>query len=135
MLICLYSWTRESLLATMALSDLFELARVAHRCACLHVLQLVDSTLVKRGEETSASGSHNSLTLLNPSSTPKLYRLAHELQLTGFEAQVGCYIGKHADEVKLSDLHPMSAHIVRGALEARAELLKSMHSCKRKRAH
>ena len=132
LLVYLYSWTRESLLATMAPSDLFELARVAHRFACLQVLQLVDRTLVKRGNET-ASGAQSNPALLNPRNGPKYYRLAHELQLTGFEAQVGCYIGKHADEMHLSDLHPMSAHIVRGALEACAELLNSMHSCKRKR--
>ena len=119
---------------SLSLSDLLQLAQAAHRFGCSSVLQLLDDVLVKQCMATNPpSDACCDDAILDPESVPKLYQLAHNLQLTGFEAQVGHYIGKHADQIELSQLHPLSAHIARGAVEARAELIRSMQALKRKR--
>lgn len=136
LLCCLSCWMRETWAASLSLADLWDLARVAHKFSCSLVLQLVDCTLVRRCTDGQAAGHSGTdrtsgpdaaaCVSLAPSSAPEHSRLAHDLGLVEYEACVGAYIGRHAAEIDLDKLEPMSANILRGALEARAALFQSM---------
>ena len=123
---CLSCWARESWAESLGPADLLDPALLAHKNACTLVLQLVDSTLVKRCTAQRSHGSTGTGACLTPASAPEQLQAAHDLGLGGYEACVGAHIGRHADEVDLAELDCESAHILRGALESRAAFLQSM---------
>ena len=124
---CLYTFNRESWAKTLSSSDLFSLAEIAHRFACQEVLSLADSTLCNcHSAPTDHTAPAALVSGLTPVNAPELYKAAQTLHLTQYESHVGCYLGKHADEVDLEMMEPSCAHIMRGAIQARGEVLKSM---------
>ena len=57
--------------------------------------------------------------------------MARELQLEGFEACIGRFLGRHAEEVDMSLLDPCLASTLQATITARAELLEGMFAtCK-----
>ena len=125
----LYSDVPESWTAALEISDLVRLAEVANQCACLSLLKLVDSTMVKH---STAQEAHHTTSagpaILTAKTAPEQLSLAGKLNLEVYQAHVGCYIGRHASEIDLSLLEPSLKHALGGALEAQAKLLASMSS-------
>lgn len=115
---CLYRFARDTWAESLAAQDLHALAGLAHRYAVMDVLELVDSSLLK---QCTASPE-----LLTVDTAPAQHRIACDLQLPMYRAHVGQFLGKHADQVDITKVDPAFAAVLRGAIDARAELLQSM---------
>ena len=125
---CLYSFKRESWARSLSSAALIELAAIAHKFACHDVLELVDSTLSDRCLAPPAHADHAYLApLLTHIRAPEQYKAAQVLHLTQYTGHIGCYLGEHADEIDLAKVDEVSAHILKGAMRARIQLLKGMH--------
>ena len=120
----LYSLTREKWLSSLAVADLVELARVAHRYAFHFALELVDSRLVSicRGQEgLDRDGSDRKLGIwLTVRDAPGQLELAAALHLTEYEQYVAAFLGEHAHAVDLSRLDARAAAMLRGARKLKA---------------
>ena len=123
---CLYALDRRSWLASISPGDLLELAHITHRFDCTSTLDLVHAMMVQRCAAPAPRAP-----LLTVENAPSQLEVAGELQLEGFEACIGRFLGRHAKEVDMGELDPCLASALQATITARAELLEGMFAtCK-----
>ena len=129
----LYSWTRDTFLQGLQLTELLELAIMADRFGCQVLVQLLDKQLVRaESRQSSTVGSYQgedraaarALTWLSVQNAPARHRLARKLQLPELEEYVGKFMGQHALELDLEDVEPSIAGVLRGTLRLYRQLLR-----------
>ena len=118
---CLYALDRRSWLASISPGDLLELAHITHRFDCTSTLDLVHAMMVQRCAAPAPRAP-----LLTVENAPSQLEVARELQLEGFEACIGRFLGRHAEEVDMGELDPCLASALQATITARAELLESL---------
>ena len=64
--------------------------------------------------------------MLTVKNAPNQLQVARSLQMTGYEACIGRFLGTHAEEVDMSKLDICLADALQGALAVRAEMLNGM---------
>ena len=118
---CLYAFDRRSWLAALSPSDLLDLASITHRYACTSILDLVHTVLVQR-----CSAGAPSTPVLTISNAPEQLQVAKKLQLTGYEACIGRFLGTHAADIDMRKLDVCLANALQATVASRAELLDGM---------
>ena len=118
---CLCAFDRRAWLAALSPDDLLELARITHKHACTSILDLVRTVLVQR-----CSAGAPSVPVLTISNAPEQLQVAKRLQLTGYEACIGRFLGTHAEDIDMSKLDICLANALQATVASRAELIDGM---------